>query len=109
MARNRTRVRRTAVAVSAALFLALTPATAHAADTQAPTAGTGGGAVSVTTGVIAILAALYLAWRRGALAVVLLAIAAGAMLSGTQFADTIAELADHLIRAAIDAVSGIFT
>ncbi|WTX00947.1 hypothetical protein OG216_46830 (plasmid) [Streptomycetaceae bacterium NBC_01309] len=119
MSRTRTLtrwLRRTAVLAATTLALALVPAVAFAAGDapaapaapQVPTAGTGGGAVSATTGVIAICAALFLAWKRGSLLLVLLGIAAGTMLSNTQFARSLSDMADGLIRAVIDAVSGIF-
>lgn len=117
MSRTRTLarwLRRTAVLAATTLALVLVPAVAYAAPEapaapQAPTAGTGGGAVSMTTGVIAIIAALFLAYRRGALLLVLLGIAAGTMLSNTKFAGSLSDMADGLIRALIDAASGIFT
>lgn len=108
MSRTRTWLRRAALAVSTALALVLLPAVAYAADEKTPTAGTSGGTVSATTGVIAVLLALWLSWKRGALLLVLLGIAAGTMLSGTNFAGTLSDMADQLIRAAITAASGIF-
>ncbi|MGR6998766.1 hypothetical protein ACU686_12650 [Yinghuangia aomiensis] len=115
MSRTRTLtrwLRRTAALAATTLALVLVPVAAYAAgDTpaKAPTVGTGGGAVSATTGVIAIVAALGLAYRRGALLLVLLGIAAGTMLSGTKFAGSLSDMADQLIRAFINAVSGLFT
>ncbi|MFJ8746643.1 hypothetical protein ACIRL2_45810 [Embleya sp. NPDC127516] len=106
---TRTRLVRAAVVMAGALVLALTPAVAYAADTTAPaTAGTGGSAVSITTGVLAVCTALYLSWKRGVLLLVLLGIAAGAMLSGTEFAGTLSDLVDRLAHAAIDAVTAVF-
>jgi hypothetical protein len=116
MSRTRTLLRwlrRTAVLAATTLALVLVPAVAYAAGDapaapQAPTAGTGGGAVSATTGVIAVVAALFLAWKRGTLLLVLLGIAAGTMLANTQFAGSLSDMADGLIRAVVNAVSGIF-
>ncbi|GCD99742.1 hypothetical protein [Embleya hyalina] len=103
---RRTRLARGAVVATGALVLALTPAAAYAADTtKSSVAGTGGSAVSITTGVLAVATALYLAYRRGTVLLVLLAIAAGAMLSGTSFAATLSDLTDHLAHAVVDAVT----
>ncbi|MFI1585603.1 hypothetical protein [Embleya sp. NPDC020630] len=102
----RTRLVRAAVVIIGTLLLNLAPAVAYASDTtKSSVAGTGGSAVSITTGVLAVAGALYLAYRRGVVLVVLLAIAAGAMLSGTSFAGTLSDLADHLAHAAVDAVT----
>ncbi|MEU8139016.1 hypothetical protein [Streptodolium elevatio] len=107
MSRTRTHLRRTAVVVSTTLVLALLPAAAYAADDTAPAATTGG-AVTVTTKVVAAFAVLGLAYRRGTVLLVLFALAAGVMLAGTSFGGTLASLADNIVRAGINAVTGIF-
>lgn len=108
MSRTRTWLRRTAVIATTALVLALLPVAAYAAEERPATAGTGGGAVSVTTGVIAMGAALWMAWKRGVLLLVLLAVAAGTMMSQTTFAGSVSDMADNLIRTVINGVSGMF-
>lgn len=108
MSRTRTCLRRIAVVATTALMLALTPVAAFAADDTAPAATDTGGAVQLTTKVIAGAGVLYLGWRRGTVLLVLAAVGAGVMLAGTSFGGTIASLVDNLVRAGINAVTGIF-
>ncbi|MGW0664550.1 hypothetical protein [Streptodolium elevatio] len=92
--------------MSTTLLLALTPVAAYAADT-APAAATGG-AVTVTTKVVAAFAVLGFAYRRGTVLLVLFAMAAGVMLAGTSFGTNLASVGDNLVRAGVNAVTGIF-
>jgi hypothetical protein len=98
--------RLTAVACTASV-LALAPATAWAAEPgRAPTAGSGGSTVSIGSGLLAIALALWLGRNRGAIALVVLAFAAGAMLSGSQVADALSQLVDQGFHACVNAATG---
>jgi hypothetical protein len=101
-------LRRTAVIAATTLALVLVPVAAYAAGDTSPAVTETGGAVTVTTKVIAAGIVLGLGWRRGTVLLVLFALAAGVMLGGSSFGTNLANVANNLIVAGVNAVSGVF-
>ncbi|WP_406284771.1 hypothetical protein [Embleya sp. NBC_00896] len=97
-----------AVSATAVALTLATPIAAHAETIgQTPTQGaTTGTAVTISSGIVVAILALILAHRKGVLFLATVAFAAGVMLSGTQIAASLSQVADRAVHAGVDAVTG---